>query len=175
MKVEYYITDDNKIGKVGQLDSKIFAEGFQDNTLNVMFEECPTFISWVQLIFDSELKKLPENSFADGFGTWFINKIGEKGVDDTLMYARTFESNYEDKLLKAIPAFNALIEFLVCDWKVEEKQFTETRRVRRIIESTAKKLYKKAKKIKDTAPDHLEQLARKALELKEKKEDSDDE
>jgi hypothetical protein len=137
---------------MGQLDQKIFSKEFEEEILPAIFNDCPTFVAWAKMLYEDELSKRPENSFADVFGTWFINKIGEKGVDNCLKCAQRFEKDYDDNNIKAKVGLEALTEFLVCDWSNEEKAFVEYRRIRSLIERNTKKIYRKAKNLKGIDP-----------------------
>lgn len=148
MPIHYFITKDNTVGRMGQLDQKIFSKEFEEDTLSGLFENTPTFVAWAKMLFEEELHDRPENKFADCFGTWFINKIGEKGVDNSVKCADKFERDYEEHNIKAKAGLEALVEFLVCDWSNEEKQFIEHRRIRSLVERATKKIYRKAKRVK---------------------------
>lgn len=148
MTVQYFITAENKVGRVGKLDPKIFSKEFEEDILPMVMEEYPTFISWLQVIYENSIKgKVVDEIKASAFGEWFIFKTGEKTVDLMIKSAKIFEKDYGENNIKGKLAINALIDFLVSDWKIEEKQFTETNRMRRMVEATSKKLYRKAKKI----------------------------
>jgi hypothetical protein len=149
MTVEYFLTAENKVGRVGKLDQKIFSKEFEEDILPKVMEENPTFMSWLQIIYEANIKGKPNEIESSAFGEWFIIKTGEKGVDKMLKCCKAFEKDYGENNIKGKLAANAMVDFLVPDWRIEEKQFTETNRMRRLVEATAKKLYKKAKKIQE--------------------------
>jgi hypothetical protein len=155
MTILYIIDKNNIVTREGNLDPKIFTDEFQKEILPKILNEYPSFVTWVRHLYEQKLHKRKENSFADGFGTWFINKIGEKGVDKTLSWAYDFEQNYEDSNIESKPALASLLEFLVCNYKNEEKEFIEYNSVRNYIQSETKKILKKAQKIKKEAIDKL--------------------
>jgi len=142
MSITYTISPDSKIGKVGELDAEIFNDNFQNDILPAILQDHPNFIKWVSMLYGSGIGQKLEYRFADCFGTWFVYKIGEKGVSNTIELANVFESRYRDETINSTVGFNALITFLQQDWSNEEKQFIETNSVRKLVEKTVKKVKK---------------------------------
>jgi len=160
MPITYTITKDNTTDKKGELDSEIFDESFQKDTLPSILQDHPNFIKWVNMICGTGISKKSEYKFADSFGTWLVFKIGEKGVFRSVELANIFESHYNDEAIDSVVGFNALVDFIQQDWDNEEKQFIETNSVRRNIKKSVKKIkkiLKEARKMKNKklSPDEI--------------------
>ena len=153
--IRYNIASDNTVRPEGELDKAVFDEDFADKTLNGVIMKQENFIKWCQMIYTEDLAKRTENRLFNGsFGTWLVHKIGQKGVQISVILAKEFEGEYSTKKMKAMKGFIALADFLKLDWLNVERQFIEDRFIAHCIDDKKKKVRKivnKARRMKNKA------------------------
>ena len=157
--IRYNINPDNTIQPSGELDPEIFKEGFQKRLDDGIMKN-EQFVKWCRLIFKDNLSKRSENKIFEGsFGSWFIHKIGQKGLKNSETLSKSFETEYTAKNIKSVKAFIALKEFLRLDWNNVERQFIEDRFIDKFIDDnkkSVKKIVMKARRIKNKNKDIID-------------------
>jgi hypothetical protein len=151
--IRYNIEKDNTVKPEGEVDPALFESNFKDDVLDAVILKKENFVKWCQMIFSEDLADRSENKiFGKQFGTWFVHKIGQKGVRLSVVLAEEFESEFISKKLRSQKAFMALLDFVKLDWNNVERQFIEDRFIRNCIEEKKKKVQKivrKAKRMKN--------------------------
>jgi Ran GTPase-activating protein (RanGAP) involved in mRNA processing and transport len=151
--IRYNIDSNNTIKPEGEVDPALFEKDFKEAVLDGVILKQENFVKWCQMIFSENLASRSENKiFNKEFGTWFVHKIGQKGVRISTVLAEEFEKEFTSKKLKSQKAFLALLDFLKLDWNNVERQFIEDRFIRQCIDEKKKKVQKivrKAKRIKN--------------------------
>jgi hypothetical protein len=157
--ITYSIHIDNTIQPNGELDPAIFDAEFQEVVLDGCILQKKNFVKWCRMIFEDDLSTRSENKiFNKEFGTWFVHKIGQKGVKKSMALSDDFEKNFITKKFKSPKPFLSLLDFLKLDWNNVEKQFLEDKFISKCIEDKKLKIQKiirKAKRIKNKQNDGI--------------------
>lgn len=146
--IRYNIGSDNTIKPEGELDPAVYDAGFKEILDGVILKN-ENFVKWCQMVFNENLAHRSENKIFEGsFGTWFVHKIGQKGVRISTVLSEEFEKEFTAKKMKSQKAFLALLDFLKLDWNNVERQFIEERYIRQCIDDKKKKVQKILRKAK---------------------------
>ncbi len=151
--IRYNIDANNTIKPEGELDESLFQADFKEKVLEGVIMRNENFVKWCQMIFNDHLVNRSENKIFEGsFGSWFVHKIGQKGVRISVVLSEEFESEFTSKKLKSQKAFRALLDFLRLDWNNVERQYIEDRFIRQCIDdkkNSVQKILRKAKRMKN--------------------------
>ena len=147
--IRYNIGSDNTIKPEGELDAAVYDSDFKEKILDGVILKNENFVRWCQMIFNENLMTRPENKiFKGSFGTWFVHKIGQKGVQLSVTFSNEFEKEFATKKMKSQKAFATLLDFLKLDWNNVERQFIEERFIHQCIDDKKKKVKKILRKAK---------------------------